>query len=93
MPSCFALTKKGQSERASLSEVDDRMREHFGAEPDSVKFYCGWYGYIGLSLAMGRTFNQIRDMLTKYNGDSSGPRAIVDWLDANYTVESWYQHK
>jgi hypothetical protein len=95
MPNCFQLTRKGDTHPSPLVLIDDLICEHFGVEPDPVKYLAGWYDSIGLKLAMGQSFPQIiasyKEYEEKYPNDS-WPRtlgAIAVWLDANYTTDSW----
>lgn len=87
MPNCFQLWRDGAA--VPLGVIDDEMREHFYAPPDPDRFYESWYDAIGYQLAMGRTFAQAREDLADY------PQLveIADWLEARFTVRSWYETK
>lgn len=87
MPNCFTLTPKGSRERANLSDVDNAMREHFKVPPDPEHWFCDWYPVIGLLLSLGKSFEDIR----KAFNDSESTHMICDWLEANYTVEAWWE--
>ena len=96
MPNCFSLTRKGESEPASLQAIDDEMRVEFGEEPDPKRWLWGWYDTIGLSLALCRTWEQIRD---EYIPDDAEDEVdvefcqrmlrIIDWLEENYVPNAW----
>ena len=88
MPSCFQLTKKGEQAPARLQTVDDEMRVAFGADPDPDKWFEQWYNTIGLGLAMGHDWVKLREIFKE-----TALVAVVDWLEANYTTDSWYEHK
>lgn len=81
MPSCFSLTP---NKPMPLNEIDDRMRRHFGVEPDSKLYYRGWYDLLGPGLASGMTWTQLRETY---------PRLIdiIDYLEENYAVQAWYE--
>lgn len=91
MPACFTLTPIGTNEPATLQSIDDAMRVHFGAPPDTVNWYENWYEFIGYALAMGKDWNSIRTYYPRpeYNEVCD----IVDWLEANYVPNQWYQHQ
>ena len=86
MPNCFMLMKNGKP--VNLRDVDDAMREHFGAPPDDENWYCNWYNSIGILFSLGRTFEQIKEV---FDEDDTETRGIIDWIEANYTVDSWYE--
>ena len=84
MPNCFSLTKIGspQDGPVILQHVDDEIRKAFGAEPDPVNWYRGWYDVIGLALATGKDWVWCRQHLQHWAD-------IIDWLEANYTYDAW----
>jgi len=86
MPNCFTLTRKGENEPSELAEVDNQMRLHFGAPPDDVHWFKSWYDITGLALACGIGWDKIRETCP-------GQKEVVDWLEANYTTNAWYQSK
>jgi hypothetical protein len=93
MPNCFCLTRKGEKKPTALQKIDDDMRVHFGAPPSKDHWYFGWYDWIGLSLAMGSTFTEIRNRAWKRIGpleeEDHKALAVLDYLDANYTSDAW----
>jgi hypothetical protein len=106
MPVTFSLYPRGASVRASLNEVDRLMCEHFGFEPDSKQYLCGWFDSIGFYLALGRTFETIRtDYEARLEKSKIKPElpndvdfysstlAILEWLEANYSPTSGHEMK
>lgn len=95
MPNCFQLTRKGDTHPSPLVLIDDLMCEHFGVDPDPVKYYYGWYDCIGFRLAMGKTFAEIIEQFNEYIAESRSSEyyvvmiEIAKWLDANYTTDAW----
>lgn len=89
MPNCFSLMPIGGKESVSLQDVDNKMREAFGAEPDPVNWYENWYDIIGFSLATGKTPEYIRELLQ----DEPELLAILTWIEANYVVSAWYERR
>lgn len=74
MPNCFILIPKGQEEEELLVTVD--------VECDPLYWHRGWADSIGLGLACGKTFEQLREILPSMID-------IIDFLDANYTTDAW----
>jgi hypothetical protein len=58
MPNCFQLCRDGQA--VALQQIDEEMCNHFNAPCDPVRWFRGWYDFIGFDLATGRDFAQIR---------------------------------
>ena len=93
MPAYFQLYPKNSDEPAKFADVDDKMRAHFNAPPDPDKYLCGWYDSIGMRLALGQSFDEIRAEWFSYNEAEGYDELIdiLDWLEANYTPNSWTQ--
>ena len=96
MPACFTLTRKGESTPSSLQHIDDEMRIEFGEEPDEVLWLWGWYDTLGLALAMGRTWEQLREQFAEDPAESErinmsrrGMLVVIDWLDEHYIPNAW----
>lgn len=87
MPACFNLIDKVTGELVKLSDVDDKMRIHFGADPNPHTYYNYWYSYIGFKLACGTTF----DTMLADPDMAEEDKEIVLWLKANYKANSWYE--
>ena len=85
MPNCFTLTKIGAKERSLFSDIDDEMREHFGEPPDEKKYLWCWYDTIGLALAMGKSWDDMRS----WNDMSESFLKMVDYLEERYTSDCW----
>lgn len=85
MPNCFQLTRKGSDEATKLQEIDNELWLEFnGSIPEpNDKWYMNWYNTVGLMLACGKTFEQIKEELS----EDIGP--VVDFLNHNYTARSW----
>lgn len=96
MANCFTLTRKGESKPASLQAIDDEMRIEFGEEPDPERWLWSWYDTLGLALAMGRTWEQLREQFAEDPDESERINmsrrrmlAVIDWLEANYVPNTW----
>ena len=92
MPNCFRLTRIGCEEPTNLIDVDTELWCHFekDGEPDgNTKWYRYWHGTVGLELAMGRTWDQIKEALPK----NTKMLPLVEYLENNFTVRAWYEHK
>lgn len=86
MAACFQLISKATGKAASLSMVDDLMREHFGAPPSADSWFDNWYNSIGFAIACGGTFDTCR---TDY-ADSPLRLQIIDWLESRFTTDAWF---
>lgn len=82
---CFQLSKKSNPEFIPeiFAHVDDAMCEYFGATPDPVRYFKGWFDIEGFALAMGKDF----DWLRKNYGKDRLP--IIDFLDHYYVCDNW----
>ena len=96
MANCFTLTPKGESKPASLQAIDDLMRIEFGEEPDADRWLWGWYDTLGPALAMGRTWEQLRERFAEDPAESERTNmfrrrmlVVIDWLDEHYTTNAW----
>jgi hypothetical protein len=90
MPNCFQLTPKGATEPQALTEIDERIaREVFGEEPDEVRYCRGWYDCIGLMLAIGKSFDDMRKPDENGLTWSEDIMRIIDFLDKHYTSNAW----
>lgn len=91
MPNCFSLTKIDEEEPTKLQEVDDDLWLKFtGSVPEpNEEWFRGWYDCVGLDLALGRTFTEIK---AGYSVNSRmGP--VVEYIEKHYTARCWYEHK
>jgi hypothetical protein len=102
MPVCFQLYPRGSSEPRRLQEVDDELRVHFNEPPDPDHWLGLWYDSIGLRLALGKNFAQIREEFQSYlppdptaveripeHALYEGLLRILNYLDDHYTVNAW----
>ena len=103
MPNCFALTRKSdpQAGHVKLATIDDELCAHLEVAPNPKHYFMSWVDIIGFALACGKSFEQIRaDMLERmpegHPDETDADRTylkIIDWLNANFTSDAWYQHK
>ena len=93
MPNCFSLTKKGEKEITKLTKVDEEIADLLGLPCDPEKWTVGWYDTIGLGLAMGKNWNDLRKWWPKEDPKyaNSPAHAVIDYLEANYNVDAWYE--
>ena len=89
MPNCFTLTKIGQTEPSTFAEIDNDICQHLDKTPHEKHFLYGWYDSIGPGFAMGL---KIKDMRDWWDLDSP-MHDIMDYLEINYQVNAWYEHK
>ncbi len=83
MPNCFQLSRPGVGPVA-LQTIDEEMCKHFEVPCDPVRWYREWYNIIGLGLACGKSFEQLRNILPQHLD-------IIDWLDSQFTADAWVE--
>jgi len=90
MPGCFSFQRKNDPDQKNVpfNLIDDEMRVHFGAEPDPIRYYYGWYDHIGLALAMGQSLEQIRDRFKEL--DEPMGISITEWLMEHFNTNAYY---
>ena len=86
MPNCFTLTAKNAQIPEKLSIIDEKLCAYFQVIPDEDRYYKGWVDIEGLSLAMGKDWAWMR-------GHFPERAPIINWLEENYTPDSFYQHR
>lgn len=93
MPNCFSLTRKTEPEKGpvALNTIDEEMCAHFNEKPHEVEYFYYWYDWVGLPLAMGSSFAEIKERLVKERDDPTAVKMveIVQWLDDNFTADAW----
>lgn len=85
MPNYFKLIDKQTGEPTVFNQIDDDMRRQFNQPPDSEKYLWHWYDIIGLGLALGNTWDDLREL---YNDDSE-LMGVIDYLEQYYKPEAW----
>jgi hypothetical protein len=98
MAHCFQLLNPITREPQILAHVDDLMCAHFNVTPHPIRYYANWYNTIGLALACGESFEQIKQRyledLTEDTSESTRnycetKLAIIEWLQTNYEAISF----
>ena len=91
MPACYQLALKTEPKSfipVTLQSVDEAMCKHFNMPCDEKLWFRNWNNWLGFSLAVGRTFDQIRETFC-----DEGHWEVIDWIEKNYEVSSFYQSK
>ncbi len=85
MANFFTLTKKGTDKPQNFQTIDDEMRVCFEIEADEINFLYSWYDNIGLLLACGMSWKEIR------NTFHDAPELLLccDYLETRYNTDSW----
>lgn len=87
MPNCFMLIRKGEPEHTPLVDIDNELREAFGEPPDDAQWLYGWYHTIGLALALGQNWDQIRTAFS----ECKDLIKVVDYLEQRFDADSWVE--
>lgn len=90
MPNCFQLKSIETGKPKDFAELDNEMCAHFGIEPNPDRWLMDWCNFIGLSLAMGETFDEIRTYVYE---DETLLHNIIDYIEQRYVPEAWYESK
>jgi hypothetical protein len=95
----FMLSRKTDSDRKPVRfvEIDEEMCAHFGVAVHETSYYCGWYDWIGDRIAVGQSFEKMREdiraVTTLSAADLQRTLEIIDFLDARFTTDAWYMPK
>lgn len=89
MPNCFQLLSKETGKADSFCEIDEKLCANFDWPVDPVSYAYSWYDILGLGLACGRSFEDLRGYCT----DEPELLQIIDWLDEHYTSDSWCESR
>jgi len=90
MPNCYTLTLKGSREPEALQKVDDEIREFFCQPPSETEWFENWHNSIGLRLACGMSFDDIRKDFQKGGEINNTLIEIANYLENKYTVDCWF---
>ena len=90
MPNCFQLIDKETGEAVILQELDNTLWMKFTGSVPKInnRWYKNWYNTIGLLLACGKNWDEIREDLV--DGE---PDPVIDYLEERFTPSSWYELK
>ena len=81
MPNIIEFHKNGSLVRPA--QVDDEMREYFGAEPDPKNWYLNWFDTVAFHLSFGKSREEVESSFPNKLG-------IIEWLFDNYTINAYY---
>ena len=86
MPVCFTLINKntGLSDEG-FAEIDDKICQVFGMQPDTYRWVFNWYNCLGMLMAMGRSYQELKEI---YEGNNDLLQ-VIDWLEDNYIIDYW----
>ena len=84
MPVCFQLIDKTTMKPEKLAVVDNKLCAFLGVVPDPVNYYKGWYDGIGFGLALGKSWDELRQTFPSALGVK-----IINWLEENYDVNAF----
>jgi len=96
MPNCFQLSRKAEPTKpVRFIDIDIEICKELDIPVDPDKYCMSWYDIIGLRLACGQSFDEMRKYFLGVNEEHSAwackMAQIVEFLDANYTSDAWYE--
>ncbi|MDA3808600.1 MAG: hypothetical protein PF440_11900 [Thiomicrorhabdus sp.] len=94
MPVCYQLTRVGEDKPSMLQDIDSELWEKFSSTPEpenNDKWFLNWHNTVGMLLAMGKTFKDIRRILDLPS--ESVDDKVLTYLETNYTSNSWREFK
>ncbi len=89
MPTVVKLISKSTKETMDYQTLDRLICAHLGRKVESSVWCHDWYNHIGLGLAVGWKWPKIRENYA----DDPIMLKIIDYLETNYTVNSWWEPK
>lgn len=94
MPAYFKLIDKETGEVANAQRLDNRMwRELGNSEPHPKRWYGDWYDLIGLDLALGKSFEEVRQRLMESEWTGARTLDALDFIAERYDVDSGHMSK
>jgi polysaccharide deacetylase 2 family uncharacterized protein YibQ len=72
-----------------FTTVDDELCAHLGVPVHETDYHYGWYTTIGMGLAMGHTWEKLREIFSDYPHTV----VIINWMEANFTTQSWHERR
>ncbi len=95
MPNCIRFyPKSAPTEAITLIQLDENICVHLGVEVHPVRYVEGWFDDIAFYGALGKSYEEIRKILIEdYCGHENCATLlkILDYLEANYTMDSYYE--
>lgn len=91
MPNCFSLRRKGNPEAGPvvLTTVDEEICRALDEEVDEKLWCRNWYNIVGLLLACGKSFDDIREICS----DTPAIVEVVNFLADNFVSDAWYSRR
>lgn len=93
MPNCFSLSRKTDPNTAvAFSVIDAELCAYLNVECHPVKYHCDWYETIGYAIAVGVTFEKMRDAVKNSDStaeDKAYSLKMIDWFDTNFVSDAW----
>ena len=87
MPACFKLISRFDGHAETMQNVDRRICEHLGQPVHPTRWCVNWYNTVGLLLAMGKTWDDMREI---YDPNSVA-QIVIDFLEIDYRTDSWHE--
>jgi len=92
MPNCFSLSRKAEPTKpVRFVEIDAEICKHLDVPCDDVKYYLGWYDFVGWRLAIGKSLGEVKVEVEANVDNPLTPEMLklVQYLIDNYTSDAW----
>jgi hypothetical protein len=90
MPNCFQLISKETGQPTAFNKIDDDICASLGIVPDAVKYYRGWYDFIGFMIAIGKPLGS-KELRKEVEDVDKDLLPVLDFLEQHYTSDAWAQ--
>jgi len=101
MPNAFMFSKIDDPTKSPVRfmDIDVELCAHFNVTPHETLYYCGWYDWMGERVALGYSYDRMREEFRAQAEGRLKPAQlthlleIIDWFEAHYVPDAWYAPK
>jgi hypothetical protein len=87
MPARLTLISKKTKKAENFPAIDAKMCKALGVKTDPELFYRSWYDGVGMALALGKTFAELRKEFQEYLDMPVSDTAVNEWKRTSYTKD------
>ena len=90
MAAYIQMLDRETGEPVPFVDIDEKMCKDFDVEVDAKRYYREWYDMICFPLALGDTYEVIRQRWIGYGDVAIGDFEILTWLEERYEPKNWF---